>query len=335
MRYWVMRTDRRFASELIVPELRDGRLRQGWGYRPDQDLRLVRDACFAGQGLNEHQAATWRRNWRLLPDEEDSIAQGDLMVLPNLPRVGFWSVAEAADDYDYRIAPVTSDHGHVRTVSLIREEIAPCEASVDARLRRSMRCQLPLWNVDPLGESVEALKGQAPAASHQARDPLEDCLHASTEALWNRLQRHFGGAEFEEPIRLLLGQLYGVVEYRGGRGERGADFICRARDPLGTEFAVAVQLKMWTGTAVDPRPLEQLRLAHASWPGITSGVVITTAEDIDASFLEVGRQLEEDTGMRVKIIARQELLGLLARELPVIVAHGSGCSLRRLSTSPR
>lgn len=323
MRYWVMRTDRRFVDELIAPDLRAGRLRQGWGYRPDQDLRLLHDACLAGHELNEHQAATWRRNRRLHANEEGSIAGGDLMILPNLPHVGLWSIAEAAADYDYRISPLTADHGHIRMASLIREGIEPHEPASDARLRRSMRCQLPLWNIDALGKRVDALVRQDRVAVDSGCEPLEECLRASTEALWERLQRHFGGAEFEEPIRLLLGELYDVVEYRGGRGERGADFICRTRDPLGIEFAVAVQLKMWDGVAVDQQPLEQLRLAHTTWHGITGGVVITTAERIDPSFLHAARQLEEQTAMCVKIVARREVLGLLARELPAIVAHAA------------
>jgi len=46
-RYWVIRTDKKF-TEFIWSELKQGRLRQGWGWRDDQDLRLLRFAKLTG-----------------------------------------------------------------------------------------------------------------------------------------------------------------------------------------------------------------------------------------------------------------------------------------------
>src|SRR5205807_830066 len=114
-------------------------------------------------------------------------------------------------------------------------------------------------------------------------------------------------------------RLYDVVEHRGGRGERGADFICRAVDPLGTQLVVAVQLKMWQGIAVDEQPLRQIRAAWEAWPGLTSGVVITTAEVVAPSFAEAANRVKGDLGIPVTIVLRAHLMRLFLTHLVAIV----------------
>ena len=53
-RYWVMRTDRSRKAELWR-EVEAGRLRQGWGWLPEQDLELMADLRRSGRPLSEAQ----------------------------------------------------------------------------------------------------------------------------------------------------------------------------------------------------------------------------------------------------------------------------------------
>jgi hypothetical protein len=46
-RYWAIRTDRN-NRELLFHELGEGRLRQGWGYDPSQDLHLIQEEVARG-----------------------------------------------------------------------------------------------------------------------------------------------------------------------------------------------------------------------------------------------------------------------------------------------
>ena len=78
--YWAIRTDR-LNRDLIFNELKEGRLRQGWGWDPTQDLARIADKRKAGQALSEVEAAAWS-NRRMY----DSVREGDRLLLPGLPR---------------------------------------------------------------------------------------------------------------------------------------------------------------------------------------------------------------------------------------------------------
>lgn len=279
VRCWVVRTDAAVREDLIVPELRRGVLRQGWGYSPSQDLRRIRGRLAAGTALDDEERAAWSHNRRLLPDEDDSAKAGDWLLLPNLPQRGRWGLAAANADYRFAIA-ASGDHGHQRSVQLIREGLDPRGRHVAARLRRRA-----MWNADHLLGAVERLAEEHDAGERLSMlDALSDVLGGAERGAWERIERHFGAAELEGPIGLLLESLYDSVERRAGPAERGADFICRSVAPLGVQVAVAVQLKMWEGVATDPHPLRQLATAASAWPGLTGAIVITTAESTSTSF---------------------------------------------------
>jgi hypothetical protein len=82
-RYWVIRSDRD-NRELLWKELQAGRLRQGWGYLPEQDLRIVQRAE-KNESITDDQRSTWRGNRRMLDSEPNSIQRHDLIVSPHLP----------------------------------------------------------------------------------------------------------------------------------------------------------------------------------------------------------------------------------------------------------
>lgn len=311
MRHWIIRTDRRYV-ERLAREVRAGRLRQGWGYLPEQDLRLVRSAWASDVTLSEDQQAAWDHAWRLLPDEPDCVQAGDLLLLPNLPAEGVWSLARAGADYEYAIHPETEDHGHMRTVELLREGIDPYGPLVSARLRATMRCRRSHWNADGHSEAIEQLlTDPAPPGIPADRGPLVGAYAAALETFGKRLAYAYAGAELEQPIYELLESLFERVEWCAGPAEHGADFLCHHRDPLGTDHLVAVQLKMWTGQAADPGAFDQLRDAHAHWPGVTSCVLLTTADNIAPGFEQARRGLERELAIPVAVVCRAALLDLL------------------------
>jgi hypothetical protein len=138
-RYWVMRTSRQNA-DFLWGELQQGRLRQGWGYQADQDLRVIAQAIGQGQQLNDDQRRAWR-NRRMLQSRPDGIQMQDVIIVPHLPRYGFWSVARVEGAYDYSIAQPQRDFGHVLPVQLLTKlrAVNPYEEAVFAGLRQTMR----------------------------------------------------------------------------------------------------------------------------------------------------------------------------------------------------
>ena len=326
--YWVMRTDRRSAP-FIWAELKDGRLRQGWGYDPSQNLEVILAATRSEEKLTDEQASCWRRNRRLLSSELDGIQQKDIVIAPHLPNYGVWSIARVVGGYQFDIPESQGDYGHILTVELLTTEkrpVNPYEETVSARLRQTMRNQLPLWNINGLGPEVERIIS-AIQAGVPAGDPIAErlplVLYGLEGATWREFQHHYKGAEFEKPCVMLLKSLYGEdnVEHTGGKNERGADAICSYIDPLSVEHRVAVQIKMWEWDADWTRPLDQIRQAYHAYEGITAAVIFSTSEKTTNSFEAARAKLEKELRIPVRVILRKELLKLFISHLPKIVVE--------------
>jgi len=106
-----------------------------------------------------------------------------------------------------------------------------------------------MWNVDRFATDIEALLStDAPSEIPAEVDRLETVMDAMSDAALQALLRRYHGAEFERPMQRLMEAIVGdQVERTAGRNEHGADLICRYQDALGTDHAVAIQIKMWTG----------------------------------------------------------------------------------------
>ncbi|MDP8904018.1 MAG: hypothetical protein M3N29_01655 [Chloroflexota bacterium] len=161
-RYWAMRTDTRHNTDWLWRELQAGRLRQGWGYRPDQDLYGIGRIRAAGGRLNDHQKITWRGNRRLLPTERDAVRRGDLIVLPHVPKYGYWTIVRVVGTYRYSIDDGRNeggkpDFGHILPVEIVSDPIPWRDAAIPDRFKRAMRNQQRMWNLDDLGRDIEML----------------------------------------------------------------------------------------------------------------------------------------------------------------------------------
>ena len=157
-RFWFQRTERTWTS-LLTEELKAGRLRQGWGYLLEQDLRIISAAREQGVPLSEEQEECWRGNRRLLPTEPDGVQPGHYIITPHLPREGVWSIVKVIGGYCYKIHPEAGDFGHILKVELINRDqpINPRCAAVAAPLRRTATAKSLMWNVDHLAEQVRRL----------------------------------------------------------------------------------------------------------------------------------------------------------------------------------
>lgn len=159
-----MRTDRA-RRDFIWRELQEGRLRQGWGYRPELDLENLAKLRRAGAKLAKYQQDAWRGNRRLLPTEPDAMQTGDIVVLPNLPRYGVWSIARVTGGYRFEISRQpnavdgTRDYGHIRDVELLTGDraIDPQREDVPDGLRRAMRSRIRMWSLDASADEIQGL----------------------------------------------------------------------------------------------------------------------------------------------------------------------------------
>lgn len=127
-------------------EVLAGRLRQGWGYRPEQDLVLLRDRRERGEPMSQDDDWAWP-NRRMLSDEPDGMQIGDLIFAPHLPQPGRWAILRITGAYRYQIDPEHGDFGHILPVEVLMPgapdaDLTPALQSVrryPARLRRLSR----------------------------------------------------------------------------------------------------------------------------------------------------------------------------------------------------
>jgi hypothetical protein len=327
-RYWIMRVDHREAKNFLWNELKAGRLRQGWGYREDQNLDTIAARKKKGAALTDEQQDTWRGNRRMLGSEPDSIQKDDIVLVPHLPEDRHWSIARVVGPYRFEIPNAPKDYGHILPVELLSEDrpVGFHAKGVAAELRQTMHNLSRLWNVDHLGAHVEQilrdLRRPGGLINIVEGDRLEALLRELEAAGWERFKFHFQGAEFEAPCVRLLETLYGEgnVEHTGGKNENGADAICTYLDPLGVPHRVAVQIKMWTWAAGWTRPLQQIKQACQSYEGITSGVILSTSERVTPEFEVARANLQKELGLPVRVVLRRELLRLFIQHLPKLVS---------------
>ncbi len=321
-RYLVVRTDRA-AREFFLSELEHGRLREGWGWLPEQDLALVAAKLAKGEPLSKPEASAWR-NRRLLHTQPDGVKPDDIVIVPNLPSQGRWVLARVKGDYRYQISE-HGDYGHIVEVELQRTAegaIAVVEADnkhVHARLRATMRGMSRIWGIDPLGPHVEALlavirDGGDTTSPEPVAEKVAGVLSAARGATATAIEAGFKAAELEQLIHALLCRIYTNVQHHGGPSEKGADLIAYARDGLGLEYMVGVQVKCYTGTLADVQALDQIKQARLSH-SIDAGVVITTAESFSPAFEAYRNKLEQELKIDIRIITRDELVDLVMQYL--------------------
>jgi HJR/Mrr/RecB family endonuclease len=163
-RYWAIRTDTRNNTPYIWRELQAGRLRQGWGRRPEEDLEHLAAMRAAGQRLDEDQRQTWRGNRRLLPMEDGAVTVGDLVIAPHVPRYGLWTILRVTGPYRYSIDDGRNwmgkpDFGHILPVAIVTDPIPWHDPAIPSRLGRAMRFRQRMRNLDPFASDVEELAG--------------------------------------------------------------------------------------------------------------------------------------------------------------------------------
>lgn len=272
-----MRTSRDSESHrrFILSELLAGRLRQGWGWLPEQNLTLIRDRhadpTIGYAGLSDEEKWAWS-HWRMsagvATEPGASFQVNDIVLVPNVPGNGSFSLCRVIGPYAYDIPTVIGDLGHIRYVeNLTTGGVAYTSALVSAPLRRSLSCRSRLWNLDEHRECLEEIVGAVAAGGlvngvTRATDHLERAQRATagavetslaelTAAITAPLRAVLKSAEWEPVLKSALAPLMRDVEviHTGGAGEKGADIEIHIPNPFLPDrpWIVAVQLKDFDG----------------------------------------------------------------------------------------
>jgi hypothetical protein len=135
-------------------------------------------------------------------------------VVPHVAEDGLWTFLRVTGQYSYDIpAPEPGDYGHILPAEYATDApVNPYDKAVPAVLRQTMKCQLPLWNIDYYSQEIDIVVDEAgnrtlceiPGES----DRLDDVLAAARDSLKDRLFHHYQANEFENACEWLLKRLF-------------------------------------------------------------------------------------------------------------------------------
>ena len=270
IRYWGYR----IAKDRIPffwEELRQGRLRQGWGADRGQNLR----------NLTVDKGA--RLNLPML-----RVKRGDILLVPRLPEWGQVAIVEATEDWEsgYVFAHHEDDSdlghifGHIFPAKFMKS-FSRKASGVSGDLRSSLRTPKRFWNMDRLGHDIEKLRKtdqQALATSITDEERLESAVSEAFgkafdekvfgTAVYDVLNREFEAKDWENVLVRVFQALFPgyAVTPVGGRteSEHGTDIRISmpSIDRRAPEHVIAVQVKDYSGT-VGNHPIDQIE--KASW----------------------------------------------------------------------
>ena len=337
-KYWASRPD---TSQLdyFWSELKAGRLRQGWGYHQSQDLRLVQMKAWNDRSPEE---AETHRHRRMLGGD-DGWRVGDIVLVPNLPERGMFSLAEVTGAYDFDISR-QQDYGHVRTVRLLTPSgVVNSSHLVTSAIRSTLRTVSRTWSINSLKNDIENLITQAGGkevleksseiqrTERVFRQTMASAISALQADFGAQLQTKLHAAEWEKVIVAAARVRFpgARVTHTGGPSERGADFEIELLNPFGgAPWTIVVQVKDYKGE-IGAEVAGQLRDAiqtrnQKNEDGsigrhVIAAILASTAAKPSAEPAAECLKIEEELRVPVTVIYGDELMELILRG---VMQHG-------------
>ena len=336
MMYWAMRTSRGTpqSRKFITDELSKGRLRQGWGYDPTQDLRCIHDAWRVNKPLTPEQNDA-SRHWRMADGHPDDYMNvGDVVLVPNMPHDGLFTLCRIIGSYDFRIPSEVGDFGHFRSVQVLTPHgVANEHELVDAGLRRSLRYQGRLWRISPYSDCLEAIirsdlppgdlaQGVTAAGRTDSlvAELVAEPINVMADQLATKLRQRLQSAEWETGILRALEPLFpATVRHTGGPSERGADLEVIISNPFDdrSDWIVPIQIKDHRGVE-GADVLSQLEQAYctrfSSGRGsVIAVVLLVTDAEPSAELQQQMSRLSEKYGIPFIFCGGNDFMRILAR----------------------
>ena len=287
--YWCFRVDKRQSPDFYDHQLKKhGRLRQGWGYLDEHDLREIAKPAPKDQ----------RPNLKMF----DQVKKGHIILVPHIPEWHFVTIARATEDwnvgYRFEIDDKLRDYGHCFPAEYVKH-FDRHNTHVRGDLRTTLQCQLRFWNANRYEYSIEQLLRRAPneLISRQSKDArfnatVRSALGKKQEEIENdlleELSKQFRADEWEEALKTGLEALFPTykAEVTGGRGEEkhGTDILLTMPGLREDYYGIAIQVKDWQGKAVNIKSaIAQIEKADEAWEEfriVDKIIILTEANEL-------------------------------------------------------
>ena len=311
--YWCYRVDTS-KIKFFTDELAEGRLRQGWGWDLQQDLRNFKMDEGAG------------RNRPIF----NKVKKGDILLIPQLPNWGEVALVEATEDFDkgyrFELDINQHDYGHIFPAKYLKK-FTRNNDKVTGNLRSTLKNPSRFWNINHYSADVEILINTETSSLSTKQDHnsrLESSIgnvfsevfneELFANKLYNKLTEQFTREEWEFALVHGLRKMfpYYQIDRVGGKEEKnhGADILIKLPSILQNyEYAIAIQVKDYDGF-VGNDVINQIEKSEKYWDSenlkLIEKIVIITKATKDNNLKLI------DNDKNIKFIFATELKQLLS-----------------------
>jgi len=263
-------------------EIKEGKLRQGWGYDEKLDLRKLNEKRTNNLILDEKEQQAWDRcNHMLL-----YIKQGDLIAVKNVPSREQFTIVRVTGDYDFKIGDI-GDFGHILPVQVLNTFHKYSKVVPSSFLNALNREQNPIRITYKHSERIRELATISPPTDEkdkpqEFKEKIKNIRRSLITCLRELLNQSL---TFWETEKLILEMIRRDREgeevlWIAGSGERGADVLWVAQPGYGlSPFKIGVQVKMHWGEDYDTTGVDQLEKAFQSH-SLQAGLLVSMADKL-------------------------------------------------------
>ena len=278
--FWGFRVDDKYAK-FFYSQIKEGNLRQGWGWLVGQDLNKYGTKSFIDKGAG--------RNYRIYSE----VKKGDYLLIPKIPTYDKVTIVQAKTDFcegykylqlgenevEVQLLPnyAKGDYRHVFPVAYVTE-FTRTNKYVGADVRSSLKNPQRFWSMNAHSESIKLILGKNPSdllGASSCEDNFLLCLDDAfkksfdknkfIESFYVNTIASFNASEWEYALVQGLSYIFPKpmsVERWAGKSEvdHGCDIVITIPGLLKKRYAIAIQVKDYEGT-VSENPIDQINKA--------------------------------------------------------------------------
>ncbi|SDM27738.1 restriction endonuclease [Halarsenatibacter silvermanii] len=296
MNCWIWNIDKS-KIDYLQREIQEGKLRQGWGYRKDLDLRKIQERIQQGEKLDRKVQRAWDRCKWMLQD----IKSGDLILVKNIPDSDSFTIVEVKGEYDFSLDESQGDQGHILPVEKINSFNKKNE-KVSAPLRNYInRERHPIRRTKKYKEEIINL-ADLEISQEKAMKPEEfqESVENFSQSLLPHLKEFLKESiDYRTAEKLVLNILLNDVNdesnitHTAGPKEYGADIIVEYDLAGGFSSKIAVQVKKHGGVDNDTTGINQLEEALSKYD-VYAGVLFTFADELGSDLEKRIKETKEE-----------------------------------------
>ncbi|MGN1135591.1 MAG: hypothetical protein ACI4SF_05165 [Oscillospiraceae bacterium] len=259
--YWGYRINNDKA-EFFEKELKENRLRQGWGYSEDQDLGNHDKSLDDGA----------RRNLPIY----NNVKKGHYLIIPHMPTWNTVTIAQATDDFDkgykFEIDEDLKDFGHIFPAKYVKH-FNRHNSIVTSDIKSSFKCISRFWNMDHCADDINKII-ESEGELLDENDILYGWQQAVNDAfdeeefskkIYENLIKNYNASEWEfvlrEGFKMMLPDNVNVeTTWNTEEKKHGSDLLIKIPGIFETTYVIAVQIKDYDGV-VSEKIVDQINKA--------------------------------------------------------------------------